>query len=98
MIGDKTLMMVKGPSRFGANLGLEMDHLRFLASNQTLSPLVKGVKLWLLCEDMTWWMSSWAVRALSWAATRDLRWASTVGMEDSEIKEGRARGSYPIMR
>ena len=44
MIGDRTLVMVKGPSLLGANLGLMICHLRFLASNQTLSPLDKGVK------------------------------------------------------
>ena len=53
MIRDRTLMMVKGPSHFGVNLGLAIEHFRFLASNQTLSPLVKGVNPWLFCEDMT---------------------------------------------
>ena len=90
MIGDKTLMIVKGPSRFGANLGFTMERLRFLASNQTLSPLAKGVNPQLLHEDMTWQVSS--------CVTRDFRQDSTVGMEESEIKEGRAQGSYPIMR
>ena len=42
MISDRTLMIVKGPSCLGANFGWEMEHLRFLASNQTLSPLAKG--------------------------------------------------------
>ena len=46
-------MIVKGPLRFGANLGLAIDCLRFLASNQTLSPLVKGVNPQLLCKDIT---------------------------------------------
>ena len=53
MIGDRTLTIVKGPSCFGENLGLVMEHLRFLASSQTLLPLVKGVKPQLLYEDMT---------------------------------------------
>ena len=44
MIGNKTLVMVKGPSLLGANLGLMICCLRFLASNQTLSPLEKGAK------------------------------------------------------
>ena len=44
--------MVKGPSCLGANFGLMIDHFKFLASNQTLSPLVKGVNSQLLCEDM----------------------------------------------
>ena len=98
MIGDKTLMMVKGPSHFRANFGLAIEHLRFLAFSQTLSPLMKGVKSWLLHKDMTWQASSWVARALSQAVTRDFRWASTAEIEELEIKERRAQGSYPIMR
>ena len=54
MIRDRTLMMLKGPSCLKVNFGLAIDHLRFLASDQTLSPFVKGVNPWLLYEDMTW--------------------------------------------
>ena len=89
-MGERTLTIVKGPSHFGVNLRLAMEHLRFLASNQTLSPLAKGVNPWLLHEDMTWQASSCVARASSWAATRDLRQDSTAGMEESEIKEGKA--------
>ena len=94
----RTLTIVKGPSCFRANLEFAIDCLRFLASSQTLSPLVKGVNPQLLCEDMTWWVSSCAARASSQAAMRDLRQVSTVGMEELEIKKGRAQVSYPIMR
>jgi hypothetical protein len=73
MIGDKTLVMVKGPSCFGANLGFEMRHLRLRASNQTLSPLVNGVKECRVHDAMTWWASSWAARASLCAAERVLR-------------------------
>ena len=90
MIEDRTLMIVKGPSRLGANLGLAMERLRFLASNQTLSPLAKGVNPRLLREDMTWWVSLWAARASSRVVTRDLRQDSTAGIEESEIKERKA--------
>ena len=41
--GERTLTIMKGPSHLGANFGLVMEHLRFLASNQTLSPLANGV-------------------------------------------------------
>ena len=98
MIGDRTLTIVKGPSCLGANLGLVIEHFKFLASSQTLSPLAKGVNPQLLCEDMTWHVSSWVVRASSQAVMRDLRWTSTAGMEELEIKEGRAQGLHPIMR
>jgi len=50
--------MVKGPSRFGANFGLAMEHFRFLASSQTLSPLLKGVKPQRVREAMTCCASS----------------------------------------
>ena len=89
MMEERTLMIVKGPSHFGVNLGLAIECLRFLASNQTLSPLAKGVKPRLLCEVMTWWTSSWVARASFQVATRNLRWVSTVEIEESEIKEGR---------
>ena len=58
MIGDRTLTIVKGPSHLKANFGLAIECLRFLVSNQTLSPLMNRVNPWLLCEDMTWWASS----------------------------------------
>ena len=44
MIGDRTFMMVKGPSHFGANFGLTTECLRFLASSQTLCPSLNGGK------------------------------------------------------
>ena len=42
-MGDRTLTIVKGPSCFEVNLKLVMEHLRFLASSQTLLSLAKGV-------------------------------------------------------
>ena len=44
MIGDRTLIIVKGPSCFGANFGLMTEHLRFLASRQILSLSLNGEK------------------------------------------------------
>ena len=37
-------MIVKGPSRLGANFRLTTERLRFLASSQTLSPSLNGEK------------------------------------------------------
>ena len=34
-MGDKTLVIVKGPSLFGANFKLVTEHFRFCAFNQT---------------------------------------------------------------
>ena len=98
MIGDRTLVMVKGPSLFGANLGLVMEHFRFLASSQTLSPFSKGLKLQWFLDNMTWRASSCEARASLQAALRVFRWSSTAGIEVLEMTVGRARGSYPIMR
>ena len=97
-MGDKTFVMVNGPSHLGVNLGLIISHFRFLASSQTLSPLTKGLKPLQEWEDMTCRASSWVARASLRAAERVFRQDSTAGMEVSAITEGRARGSYPIMR
>ena len=90
--------MVNGPSCLGVNFGLIIRRFRFLASSQTLSPLAKGLKPLREREDMICRASSWAARASLRVAERDFRWDSTAGMEVSAITEGRARGSYPIMR
>ena len=90
--------MVNGLSHLGANFGLIIRCFRFLASSQTLSPLMKGLNPLREWEDMTCRASSWAARASLRAAERVFRWDSTAGMEVSAITEGRARGSYPIMR
>ena len=90
--------MVNGPSCLGANFGLMVRCFRFLASSQTLSPLTKGLKPFQEREDMTCQASSWVVRASLRAAERVFRRDSTVGMEVLAITEGRAQGSYSIMR
>ena len=37
------LVIVNGPSLLEVNLGLEICHFRFQASNHTLSPFLNGV-------------------------------------------------------
>ena len=91
-------MMVNGPSDLSANFGLIIRRFRFLASSQTLSPLMKGLKPLWEWEDMTCRASSWVARASLRAAERVFRWDSTAGMEVLVITEGRAQGSYPIIR
>ena len=44
-MGDKILVMVKGPSLFGANFRLVTEHFKFRASSQTFSPFLRGVNL-----------------------------------------------------
>jgi len=89
-MGERTFVMVKGPSCLGVNLGLEMECLRFLASSQTLSPLAKGVKLRQVQEAITCCMSSWEANASSQVAVRDFKWDSTVGIEVFVVTGGRA--------
>ena len=98
MIGDRTLVIVNGPSLLGANFRLMIRCFRFLASSHTLSPLAKGLKPLWERKDMTCRASSWAVRASLQVAERVFRRDSTAGMEVSEMTEGRAQDSYPIMR
>ena len=97
-MGDRTFMIVKGPSRFGANLGLMMRHFKFLASSHTLSPSLNGVKERRVRAAITCQARSWAAKASLRAAERVLKRVSMAGMAISEITEGRAWGSYPIMR
>ena len=44
MIGERTLVIMKNPSLLGANFELVIEHFKFLASNHTLSPFLKGLK------------------------------------------------------
>ena len=97
-MGDKTLVMVKGPSLLGANFRLAMEHFRFCASNQTLSPFLKGVNPHRVRAAMTCWANLWAARASFQAAVRFLSLVSTAGMVELWMTEGRVWGSYPIMR
>ena len=62
-MGDKTLVIVQGPSLLGANFGLVIEHFRFRASNQTLSPFLKGMNLCQVRAAMTCRASSWAAKA-----------------------------------
>ena len=44
-MGDKTLIIVKGPSLFEVNLGLVTEHFKFCASSQIFSPFLKEMNL-----------------------------------------------------
>ena len=98
MIGDKTLVIVKGPSLFGGNFGLVTKHFRFHASNQTFSPFLKGMNLCRVWAAITCRASSRAARTLLRAAIRFLSLVSTAGMAEFWMTEGRTWGSYLIMR
>ena len=97
-MGDKTLVMVKGPSLFGANFRLVTEHFKFRASSQTFSPFLKGVNFCRVRAAITCQASSWAARASFRAAVRFLSLVSTAGMVEFWIMEGRAWDSYSIMR
>ena len=97
-MGDKTLVMVKDPFLFGANFRSVTERFKFHASNQTFSPFLKGMNLCQVQAAITCRANSWAARAPFQAAVRFLSLVSTTGMAEFWIMEGRAWGSYPIMR
>ena len=90
--------MVKGPSLFGANFGSVIECFRFCASSQTFSPFVKGTNFCQVQAAMTCWANLWAANASFRAAVRFLSLVSTAGMVEFWIIDGKAWGSYPIMR
>ena len=53
MMGDRTFVIVKGPSHFWVNLGLLMRHFKFLALSHTLSPSLNRVKEWRVWAAIT---------------------------------------------
>ena len=55
--------MVKGPSLFGANFGLVIEHFKFHASSQTFSPFVKGMNFCRVQAAMTCRADLWAANA-----------------------------------
>ena len=80
----------EGSFTFGGKLWVCDGAFEVSGFQPDLSPLAKGMNPRLLHEDITWQVSSCAARALSRAAMRDFRQDSTVGMEELEIREGRA--------
>ena len=90
--------MVKGPSLFGANFGSVIECFKFRASSQTFSPFVKGMNFCRVQAAMTCQANSCAANALFRAAIRFLSLVLTAGMAEFWIIDGRAWGSYPIMR
>ena len=72
MMGDRTLVMVKGPSRLGVNFRFTMDRLRFLASSYTLSPSLNGVKECRVWVAMTCHASLWEAEASSQSSREGL--------------------------
>ena len=97
-MGDKTLVMVKGPSLFGVNFGLVTEHFKFHASSQTFSPFLKGMNLCRMRAAITCQANSWATRASFRAAVRFLSLVSTAEMIEFWIMEDRVWGLYSIMR
>ena len=65
MMGERTFMMVNGPSHFGANFGLMICRFRLRASIHTLSPFLNRVKCLQDLAAMVCRASSCAVSASS---------------------------------
>ena len=80
--------MVKGASLLGVNFGLVIEHFRFCASNQTFSPLLKGMNLCWVQATITCRASSWAAKASFWVAVRFLSLVSIAGIVEFWMTEG----------
>ena len=79
-MGDKTLVMVKGPSHLGANLRLITCHLRFLTSSQTLYiSFAEGSETLTGVWGHDYLASSWVASASLWAGDSCWRWVSIAG-------------------
>ena len=89
---------MKGPSRFGANIGLTTFLLRFQASSHTLSLTLKGVNLVLTRSFMSSCAILCAASASFLASLRMFSHSSTAGSWAVSIISGRAWGLYPIIR
>ena len=63
-----------------------------------MSPFLKEMNLCRVQAAITCWANLWAARAPFQATVRFLSLVSTVGMAEFWIMEGRAWGSYPILR
>ena len=72
-------MILKGPSILVVNLGLVTFLLRFLASSQTLSPMMNGVNLDWIQFFIVNLASSCAAEASSLALMSSFNCFSTVG-------------------
>ena len=98
VIGERTFIIVNGPSRFGANFELIICHFKLWASSQTLSPLEKGEKGLCVRRAITCRASSWAASTSSHAAVSSFSRNSTAGTEVEGRMVGRAMSSYPIIK
>ena len=79
---DRILVMIKGPSLLEANFGLIIEHFKFCASSQTLSPFLKGRNFYQVRAAMTCQANLWAARALFQEAVIFLSLVSTAGMAE----------------
>ena len=98
MTGERTSMIVNGPSCLVANLEFRRAHFRCCPSTHTFDPFLKGWKFHQVLLFMVCLVRSWAARASFLMARREFSQSWTAGMGVSEIMVGRAWGSYPIMR
>ena len=96
--GDKTLVMMKGPSHLGVNFGSRIFRSRFLASSHTLSLTLKGVNLDLIQFFMSCCASLCTASASFCEVSRFLSHSSRAGRWVVSMMFGMACGLYPNMR
>ena len=90
MTGERTSVIVNGPSHLVANLAFGREHLRCCPSSYILDPFLNG---WEFCQVLLFMVClvrSWAARASFHMVRRELRWSWTAGMEVLEILVERA--------
>ena len=95
MRGDRTSSITNGPSLFGDSFLERLGVLRFVASSQTLSPVLKGVNFREACQVICSLASSCAANASfrKFSSSRSLE--DSEGMSDWVIRGGMAFGTKP---
>ena len=79
MTGERTFVIVNGPSRLVANLGFGRAHFKCHPSSHTLDPFSKGWKFCQVLLFMVCLVRSWAAKASSLKVRRACRQSWTVG-------------------
>ena len=98
MTGERTLVIVNGPSHLAVNLGFGREHLRCCPSSHTLDPFLNSWKFCQILLFIVCLVRSWVVRTSFCMVRREFKWSWTAGIEISEMIVERAQGSYPIIR
>ena len=95
MSGDRTFVMVNGPSLFGENFRDLFGKCKCVASNQTLSPSLNGVNLLRRWRCMCAQASSWAAKTSRRVEVSLASRSVSDGIAVGSTVMGMAVGVYP---